>query len=160
MEVEDMPDLEQVTYCGLYCGLCAARSRIPQRSRDLRDAMQKEGWNLWGADIPGFTGFWEFLGGLAEGESGCSCRGKDCGPPFCGIRKCARSRGVEVCAFCPDFPCHRIEGLAKGYVMLMADAARMREIGIEAWIAEQEVRRAAGVVYADIRCEPYDVPED
>jgi hypothetical protein len=31
--------LEFVTYCGLYCGLCAARTRIPQRAAALQEAM-------------------------------------------------------------------------------------------------------------------------
>jgi len=38
-----MEKLEQVTYCGLYCGLCAQRNRIPQRARALRETMHKEG---------------------------------------------------------------------------------------------------------------------
>jgi hypothetical protein len=155
-----MADLTQVTYCGLYCGLCSARCRIPRHSRELRDAMAKEGWAEWGTNVPGFTGFWAFLGGIADGESNCSCRERDCGPPFCGIRKCARTRGVEVCAFCSEYPCHRILGLAKGYVMMLADGQRMREIGMDAWIAEQEARRASGFCYCDTRCEPYEVPED
>ena len=34
------------------------------------------------------------------------------------------------------------------------------EIGIEAWIEEQEERAKAGFVYADIRCHPYDIPRE
>jgi hypothetical protein len=155
-----MVDLEQVTYCGLYCGLCSSRNRIPRQSSELRATMQREGWNLWGQDIPGFKEFWEFLGGLADGEARCSCRKHDCGPPFCGIRKCARAKGVEVCAFCDEYPCHRIRGIAKGYVTMLADAERMKEIGLEAWIAEQEARKATGFAYVDIRCTPYEIAED
>jgi len=35
----------------------------------------------------------------------------------------------------------------------------MKEIGIEAWIEEQEKRAKTGFAYVDIRCEPYDIPE-
>jgi len=154
-----MTDLTQVTYCGLYCGLCSSRNRIPRRARDLEDVMHKEGWDQWGAEIPGFKEFWAFLGFLAESESRCSCRAGECGPPFCGIRKCARERGVEICVFCEDYPCERILGLAKGYVTLLADGQRMRSIGVEAWIAEQEERRKTGFAYVDIRCHPYGVPD-
>jgi hypothetical protein len=154
-----MTDLTKVTYCGLYCGLCAQGGRIPQRAGALRDTMQKEGWNHWGGEIPGFNEFWSFLGRLIDGEAQCSCRGGTCGPPFCGIRKCAREKGVEVCPFCDEYPCDRILGLAKGYVFMLSDAERMKAIGMDAWIAEQEERRATGFAYADVRCHPYTVPD-
>ena len=43
-----MPDLKHVTYCGLYCGLCAQCYRIPQRALALREAMSKEGGTTGG----------------------------------------------------------------------------------------------------------------
>ena len=155
-----MPDLTQVTYCGLYCGLCSQRNRIPPRARSLQEAMRKDGWDLWGNEIPGFKDFWSFLKGLAEAESRCSCREGTCGPPFCGIRKCARKKGIEICAFCGDYPCHRIQGLAKGYITMPADSQRMKEIGVEAWIQEQEERRKTGFAYVDIRGPSYEVPKE
>lgn len=155
-----MTDLSKVTFCGLYCGLCSQCNRIPAQSRALRETMQKEGWHLWGESFPGFREFWAFLGGLVESEANAGCREGKCGPPFCGIRKCARAKGVEVCAFCGEYPCHRISGIAKGYVTMLADAERMREKGLDAWIAEQEARRATGFCYCDIRCSPYEIAED
>ncbi|MBN1423579.1 DUF3795 domain-containing protein [Candidatus Fermentibacteria bacterium] len=154
-----MPDLTLVTYCGLYCGLCAQRNRIPGRARSLQDAMQREGYDLWGHDIPGFPEFWEFLGDLAHSEERCRCRDGRCGPFFCGIRKCASSKGVTVCPLCGEYPCHRVLGIAKGYPTLLADGARMKELGLDAWIAEQEERKKTGFAYADIRVHPYDIPE-
>ena len=120
--------------------------------------MKKEGYEHWGQGISGFTDFWKFLNGLAESEVRCSCREGQCGPPFCGIRKCARTRGVDLCAFCGEYPCDLILGLAKGYPMLLADGKRMKEIGVDAWIEEQEERAKTGFAYVDIRCHPYDVP--
>jgi len=154
-----MADLTQVTYCGLYCGLCAQRNRIPQRARNLQESMHKEAWDQWGTEIPGFKEFWSFLNGLAKSESRCSCRGGACGPPFCRIRKCAPEKGVDVCPFCGEYPCYRILGIAKGYVSMLADAERMKTIGIDSWIAEQEERRKTGFAYVDIRCYPYEVPD-
>ena len=154
-----MVDLDQVTYCGLYCGLCSQRNRIPKRAVALREAMEKEGWHQWGTAFPGFEGFWSFLGDLATSEERSSCRAETCGPPFCGIRKCAKDKGVEVCPFCEAYPCDRILGIAKGYVTLLADAERMRAIGLESWIAEQEERRKTGFAYCDIRCQPYEIPD-
>lgn len=149
-----MADMRLVTHCGLYCGLCAQCNRIPKQASALRETMQREGWESWGNEIPGFVAFWEFLGNLAEAEAHSSCREGVCGPPSCAIRECARARSVEVCPFCEEYPCALIEALAERYVMLLADGKRMRQIGLERWIAEQEDRRSTGFVYADIRCLP------
>ena len=154
-----MTDLSQVTYCGLYCGLCVTRNRMPRQAGELRETMRKEGWESWGQQVPGFNEFWSFLNGIADGEENCSCRGGTCGPSFCSIRTCAPEKGVEVCPFCDEYPCYRIEGLAKGYVNLIADGYRMRLIGPDAWIAEQEQRRRTGFAYTDIRNHPYSIPE-
>lgn len=154
------PDLKHVTYCGLYCGLCAQGGRIPKQAAALRDTMRREGYEYWGAEIPGFREFWRFLDHLADSGPRCSCREGVCGPPFCAIRTCAPAKGVEVCAFCDEYPCRRILGIAKGYVTLLADGARMREIGLARWIEEQEERKATGFAYADIRCHPYDIPTE
>jgi hypothetical protein len=121
--------------------------------------MQKEGYEHWGQAIPGFQEFWKFLGRLVEGESRCSCREGPCGPPFCGIRKCAREKGVDVCVLCEEYPCERILGIAKGYPTLLADGKRMREVGIEEWIREQEQRASTGFAYVDIRCYPYEIAD-
>jgi hypothetical protein len=43
--------------------------------------------------------------------------------------------------------------------MLLADGKRMKAIGLEKWIKEQEKRRATGFAYADIRCKPHDVSD-
>ena len=155
-----MDDLKLVTYCGLYCNLCSKRRRIPRQASALRASMANEGYEFWGQELPGFNEFWGFLTGLCDPDKACpGCR-QGGGPPFCGIRKCARQRGVEICAFCEEYPCKRVLEIAKGYPTLIADGQRMREIGIEAWIQEQEKRAGAGFAYVDVRCYPYSVPEE
>jgi len=57
------------------------------------------------------------------------------------------------------YPCHRIAGLAKGHVNLLAEGKRMTEIGLDRWVEEQEERKATGFAYVDIRCHPYEVPD-
>ncbi len=149
-----MNNLRLVTYCGLYCGLCAQCCRIPQRAQSLQQAMRLEGYDYWGKEIPGFEPFWKFLSGLAESESRCSCRSGECGPSFCEIRKCARSKGIEVCVFCGEYPCKLIAALAARYPTLLADGRRMKKVGLDVWIDEQEERRRSGFCYADVRCHP------
>ena len=146
-----MADLKLVTYCGLHCTLCAQRGRIPRQAQELRESMHKEGYDFWGTEIPGFKEFWKFLTDLCDVDNGCpGCRAGG-GYPACTIRKCARERGIEICVFCEEYPCERVLEIAKRYPTLLADGKRMREIGLEAWIQEQEERAKTGFAYADIR---------
>ena len=116
--------------------------------------------NIGGGDQPGFTEFWAYLSRLCDPEGCCpGCRAGG-GPPFSGIRKCARAREVEICPLCADYPCHRIEMLAEGYPTLLADGKWMQAVGIEAWIIEQEERAGTGFAYVDIRCHPCEIPEE
>ena len=143
-------ELEFVTCCGLYCGLCSGRARTPQRAAALQGAMAEEGWPEWGAEIPGFAEFWGFLEGL-QANGGCpGCRAGG-GPPHCQIRACVQRRGLELCSQCADFPCSRIEALGAIYPTLIADNRRLQLVGLEQWLAEQEERARRDVVYADIR---------
>ena len=142
--------LEFVTYCGLYCGLCADRARIPKRAAALQEAMAEEGWPYWGHTVPGFTEFWRFLEKL-HADGGCrGCRAGG-GFPQCQIRVCARQRGLELCSRCSDFPCDHIEALGARYPTLIADNRRLQAIGLEQWLSEQQERARRGFVYADIR---------
>ena len=155
-----MNDLDFVAYCGLYCGLCSARNRIPSRAQALREAMVKEGYDSWGVHLENYKEFRAFLERLCDLAKSCpGCRAGG-GPPFCGIRKCAQAKGIDVCVFCEEYPCHRIKAIAKGYPTLIPDGERLREKGIKAWVREQEDRRKTGFAYADIRCYPYEVPSE
>ncbi|MCJ7506058.1 DUF3795 domain-containing protein [Candidatus Bathyarchaeota archaeon] len=155
-----MDKLKLVTYCGLYCGLCAQRCRISREASRLKESMVKEGYEFWGKELPGFKDFWTFLTDLSNPGKSCpGCR-QDGGPPFCSIRKCAKKNKLDVCVFCKEYPCKRLLGIAKGYPTLIADGKRMKEIGVEAWVQEQEERSKTGFAYVDIRCYPYEVPEE
>jgi len=145
-------NLEEVTYCGLYCGLCASRRRIPQQAATLRETLCKEGYDRGYFDIPGleagFAAFWEGLNRLADAPCpGCRAGG---GNPGCAIRACAQERGVTACPLCADYPCRRLEVL-RNYPLLLADGHRLQQVGLEQWIAEQEARAATGFAYADVR---------
>ena len=141
--------LEFVTYCGLYCGLCAERMRIPRQAAALQAAMTEEGWPYWGPTMSDFNEFWRFLQELTGGGCpGCRAGG---GPPDCPIRACAQQRSLDLCSQCPDFPCSRIEALVAIYPTLVADNCRRQAVGLEQWLKEQEERARRGVVYTDIR---------
>jgi hypothetical protein len=151
--------LEFVTYCGLHCDLCAARSRIPRRAAALQQAMADEGWNYWGQNVPGFAAFWKFLAELQAGGGCPGCRAGG-GFPGCQIRVCARERGVALCARCPDFPCEHVGWLAARYPTLIADNRRLQAVGLDRWLEEQAERVRRGVIYADTRYEGDEPAEE
>jgi hypothetical protein len=100
--------------CGLYCGVCS----------DL------------------------VLDGVCHG---CAC---DCGQctagahcTACYIYRCLTERGLESCAECDDFPCTRIVQFAydpiwRTHLPVLENLRRIRRIGVEAWLDEQEAHWA------------------
>ena len=148
--------LKYLTYCGLYCGLCSERNRIPQRARLLKEAMREEGWDKWYKEEEDlkdvFPIFWDLLDKIINGN--CTCRTGG-GPPNCTIRICARDKEVVSCVFCDDYPCDKVEFTAKHYPTKIHDGERLKKIGLKAWIEEQEERARRGFIYTDIRI-PWD----
>jgi len=142
-----------VTYCGLYCELCAQRSRIPQQARQLLKSLHEEGFDDFYQYVPKmketFPPFWRLLNELAQFD--CTCRTGKGGPPDCKIRNCAKQKNVIVCPQCKEYPCLLIHSLAEHYPTLIQDGKRLQKIGLEKWIKEQEERAKRGFVYADIR---------
>lgn len=142
----------EVALCGLYCGLCASRRRIPELASRLSRALVEEGYDQGYYDIPGlqerFPAFWDGLRVLATAPC-VGCRGGG-GNPGCAIRQCALERQVVACPYCSEFPCERLDAL-RAYPLYRSDAERLRSIGIEAWAGEQEGRSQAGFCYADVR---------
>jgi hypothetical protein len=153
-EASPMDNKELVTYCGLYCGLCDWRTRIPQRAAALRESLRM-------AENEGPEPFRKVLAELAVPPGNRCCRAGTCdNTGRCGIRKCAVAKGVFACPLCSDFPCKRIATLGRSESTLLHDGQRLKEIGLEAWIAEQEHRRQAGFCYADVRCLPCTIPNE
>lgn len=144
--------LRHTTYCGLYCGLCANRNRIPREASQLQKTLHEEGMDVWYQYITEmkdtFPSFWQFLQKLTDLD--CTCRTGG-GPPECKIRQCAKQKSIEICPQCREYPCTFIQSLAEHYPTLIQDGKRLQKIGLEKWVEEQEERAKRGVVYADIR---------
>ena len=91
----------------------------------------------------------QFAGGTCAGclsghvaETCASCRH--------GFRDCAREHGVTWCHECGDFPCDRLRKFRDVHVVdgishhehILEYVSRQREIGVEAWVKEQEALNA------------------
>ena len=147
-----MDKVQEVAFCGLYCGLCASQRRIPQQAATLRQTLCQEGYDRGYFTIPGletiFAAFWEGLNRLAD-EPCLGCQA-GWGNPDCAIRDCAQKRGVVACPTCRDYPCEKLNVL-RHYPLHAVDSRRMQAVGVERWISEQEERARHGFAYADIR---------
>ena len=60
----------------------------------------------------------------------------------CKMMLCAKKRGLQYCFQCKDFPCTSVNEFSSDSIphhkKTIENAKRMKEIGIEAWIAEQK----------------------
>jgi len=89
-------------YCGLDCDTCEAR--LAHAANDLAklEEMARKTREEWG--VPDAT---------AESVRCVGCFGNPPDPLIgycfeCGIRACARDKGVPTCAECPDYACDRL----------------------------------------------------
>jgi hypothetical protein len=155
-----MEHIGEVTYCGIYCPNCGVNCRLPKQASTLLNTMKAGDWGDFGHGIEGFTPFWRFLNGLADVNTPKSCRNGTCGAPNCSIKACAKKKDVEVCPLCAEYPCDKIKLFAKSEPTLLFDGERMKEIGLEKWIDEQEDRRRRGFSYDDVRCGKAIIPQD
>jgi len=62
--------------------------------------------------------------------------------PDCKMMLCAKKRGLQYCFQCEEFPCTIVSEFSSDGILhhkrTVENSKRMREIGIEAWIAEQK----------------------
>lgn len=120
--------------CGLYCGACI-----------IRAAVKKEDAHLIGFIADGLARYFGHPVGVEEVDcEGClsDIRAAPCRE--CDIRDCATAKGIDWCFQCPDFPCQLItdfnnDGFAH-HSEVLDNIRRQQEIGIDAWLEEQEQR--------------------
>lgn len=62
----------------------------------------------------------------------------------CKFIKCAKEKGIEACPFCSEYPCEDIMEFERDKYIhhrtILPNGQRIKEIGLEAWLAEQKVR--------------------
>ena len=141
-------DKKYICYCGLYCGNCAVKVKVEPASKVLHKEMKDAGFEDIINMINGGTSFWSFLKSMAHDGVCVSCKDGS-GNPGCAVRKCAKEKGVEICALCNSYPCEKFEKYFEGYPGLKKDNELLREEGMDAWSELQNERHARGYTYSD-----------
>jgi len=104
--------------CGLYCGACSSML-TNERHNGAPDASH-------------------FVCEYAE--SPCAGCGDDC-RAGCEFIVCCHGRGIDNCAFCPDFPCTMITIFSREEWIhhrdVLDNLSRIKEVGLVAWLEEQ-----------------------
>jgi len=116
-------DLE--AFCGLYCGACPVYLK---RADDwiVKIVLEEHG--------------------LAFEDLHCEgCRTNTLSPScqYCAVRDCAKSKGLDSCSGCSEFPCPRIAGF--GSVRphgseVVGNLESIRDRGSEKWLADQAIQ--------------------
>ncbi len=138
--------------CGLYCKMCSLVNGMPEAGRALHTIMKDEGWESFGSYVyPEFEAFWKVLTEISVfDEISPLCQG-GCGNPDCQIRICAKEKGIAACGLCADFPCSLFDDFTQQYPFIIENGYRIREIGIEAWLTEQEELVTKGITNRELR---------
>lgn len=152
--MEQRKPIDYLCYCGLYCKMCSLIAIMPNEDRALLNTMKEDGWEVFGRyEYKGFETFWAILSKLSKTDTtSLLCRG-GCGDPGCQIRKCARQKKLDVCAFCEEYPCSRLQELSNAYPFVLQNNDRIKEIGLEKWLVEQEHLVAKGINHRTLCAE-------
>jgi len=143
--------IDYLCYCGLYCKMCSFVNGLPQAAQKLHQIMQEDGWESFGSFMyPEFADFWKLLSQIKDlDKSSELCQG-GCGNPGCEIRRCAKIKDIAVCAFCDDYPCTILTEFAQAYPFILKNNERILELGIDAWLREQDEMVAIGVTHKSL----------
>ena len=121
--------------CGLYCGACNIYLNYNSGDKEALNAMaerinqQREIKLDPETDLP--------CEGCLSSTVAWYCR-------ECAMRDCAVSKGITHCSQCSDFPCQIVTDFNNDewphHGEVLANVQRQKEIGIDAWLDEQEKR--------------------
>ncbi len=123
------PDM--LGYCGIYCGRCDIH--VACKTGDTAGQQAIADWIN------------EHHGAKCTAEeircSGCKGPLDEHWSVSCKVRLCASERGVTTCVDCGEYPgCDTLETFYRGgdYESARKTLERIREIGLNAWLEEQE----------------------
>lgn len=120
-------DASLAAVCGAYCGACPVYRAWADQDRPRLEALAHS------------------LGTTTDRLmcTGCRTPAAFCFGGDCEIKACAQNRDVAFCPDCADYPCDRIRGFdasAAYRAAMRRDAARVHEVGVSAWLREEDAR--------------------
>jgi hypothetical protein len=137
----------QYGVCGVYCGQCPnGNGRVKTMAMELKRLVDTTRYN-WVADAVKSFKFEEFRKGL-EWFSNAQCPMclEGGGAPWCPNRPCAKQKQLQSCLLCNDYmTCKNTEYQREWYPFVADNYRRVKEVGLEKHLEEEEERTKAGV---------------
>jgi predicted Zn-ribbon and HTH transcriptional regulator len=146
--------------CGLYCGACVIYQANQRGETEAIEQMKEQLAALFNqmeeiGHIPGMppcaegADLSQIKKEIQEGKEFMCCEGclsdvvaLPC--RICGFRECAQKKGISNCSECPEMPCQWVidfkdDGMPH-HADVLVNLERQKEIGIDAWLEEQETK--------------------
>ena len=139
--------------CGVYCGLCpSGKGEIMEKANDLKKLIIDD-YDWVESAIKKFN-YHNFLKGLDWfSNQKCSTCLKII-EPWCEVRKCEEivNHKLKSCLLCDSFlNCPKTEYQRDRYPYVIGHYHRVKEIGFEKHLEEEEKRSKEGITFLDIR---------
>jgi hypothetical protein len=132
--------------CGVYCGQCPnGNGRVKYAAGELKRLIDTTRYG-WMEEVVKSFRFSEFRKGL-EWFSQAQCSGcLNGGGAPCENRKCVAGKGLRSCLLCDDYlTCANTRYQRETYPFVVDNYRRVKEVGFEKHLEEEEERARAGV---------------
>lgn len=118
-------DKNKISFCGLYCGACLCN--IAWETDSLQEIAERSG----------------------KPQEALTCTNcKTALHQDCCFVVCCIEKGLQNCSECPEMPCTALKDFANDGVYyhapVIANLLRLKEVGEEKWLAEQEAKFTCG----------------
>lgn len=121
-----MTDRSLAGVCGLYCGACGIYRMYKDQDTERLERAARQIFRCEPADIR---------------CEGCGGQPACLWTPDCRFVRCVREQGVAFCSECREFPCEDLAAFsAERRDIPLTNLRRLAEVGLAAWLAEQETR--------------------
>jgi transcription elongation factor Elf1 len=132
--------------CGVYCGQCPnGNGRVQIMAGELKRLVDTTRYD-WVKDVVKSFSFNEFRKGLEWfSDSQCPMCLNGGGAP-CENKKCAPKKGLQSCLLCEDYlTCKNTEYQRDTYPFVVDNYNRVKQVGFEKHLEEEDERTRAGV---------------
>ena len=132
--------------CGVYCGQCpSGNGRVRFMAGELKRLVDTTRYE-WSENEVNLFQFKEFRKGLEWFSSSQCPMCLNIENPWCKNRECASEKGIKSCLLCSDFlSCQDTDYQREWYPFVVDNYNRVREIGFEEYLKEEEEKARAGV---------------